>query len=87
MGSPLEVFPLKSGVAILGGFAGLGAIDPNARDTERHETILSGDLRGNDVDFWGPENADVYGEFFRAGQQPPRGWVPQARTRRPCWMG
>ncbi len=63
VGSPLEGFSLKSGVAILGGFAGLGAIDPNARDTQRHETILSGDLRGNDVDLWGPE-APVY-EFYR----------------------
>ncbi len=63
VGSPLEVFSLKSGVALLGGFAGLGAIDPDARDTQRYETILSGDLRGNDVDLWGPETP-VY-EFFR----------------------
>ena len=64
VGSPLEVFSLKSGVALLGGFAGPGAIDPNARDTQRYETVLSGDLRGNDVNFWGPQTP-VY-EFFRA---------------------
>ena len=64
VGSPLEWFSLKGGVALLGGFAGLGAIDPNARDTQRQETILSGDLRGNDVDLWGPETP-VY-EFLRA---------------------
>ena len=64
MGSPLEVFPLKNGVTILGGFAGLGVIDPNVRDTQRYETILSGDLRGNDVDLWGPQNP-VH-EFLRS---------------------
>ena len=54
-GTPAEaVFSLKNGVAILGGFAGVGAVDPNARDTARHETVLSGDLRGNDVDLWEP---------------------------------
>ena len=50
------VFQLKNGVAILGGFAGVGAEDPNARDTQRYETVLSGDLHGNDVDLWGPGN-------------------------------
>jgi predicted outer membrane repeat protein len=56
-GSPLEVFSLKNGVAILGGFAGPGVLDPNARDTEKYETVLSGDLRGNDVDLWGIESS------------------------------
>jgi predicted outer membrane repeat protein len=58
------VFQLKNGVAIMGGFAGIGAEDPNARDTERYKAILSGDLQGNDVDLWGPGNP-VY-EFLRA---------------------
>ncbi|MHC4749075.1 MAG: BsuPI-related putative proteinase inhibitor [Planctomycetota bacterium] len=43
-------FPLISGVAIKGGYAGLGQADPNARDIEAYETILSGDLAGNDID-------------------------------------
>jgi putative hemolysin len=43
-------FQLMNGVAIKGGYAGLDARDPNARDIARHETILSGDLNGNDVD-------------------------------------
>jgi hypothetical protein len=43
-------FELKTGVAICGGYGGFGEPDPNARDTKLYETILSGDLSGNDVD-------------------------------------
>ena len=42
-------FGLITGVTIKGGYAGLGAPDPNARDIAQYETILSGDLAGNDV--------------------------------------
>ena len=38
------------GVTIKGGYAGYGKSNPDARDTELYETILSGDLYGNDVD-------------------------------------
>jgi predicted outer membrane repeat protein len=55
-GSPLEAFQLKNGVALLGGFVGPGAVDPNARDPEKYETVLSGDLLGNDVDSWGVQS-------------------------------
>ncbi len=41
-------FNLVDGVAILGGFAGLGAEDPDARDIEAYESIMSGDLLGDD---------------------------------------
>jgi parallel beta-helix repeat protein/predicted outer membrane repeat protein len=41
-------FKLKNGVAVKGGYAGYGESDPNARDIELYETILSGDLAGND---------------------------------------
>jgi predicted outer membrane repeat protein len=34
---------------IKGGYAGAGAADPNARDISKYETILSGDLNGDDV--------------------------------------
>jgi len=37
-------FQLINGVAIYGGFAGAGAADPNERDVEVYETILSGDI-------------------------------------------
>ena len=42
-------FQLINGVALSGGYAGYGAADPNARDVQLYETILSGDLDGNDV--------------------------------------
>lgn len=41
-------FQLLDGLALKGSYAGIGAPDPNARDIEAHETILSGDLAGND---------------------------------------
>ena len=41
-------FQLISGVALYGGYAGSGKPDPNARNIELYETILSGDLSGND---------------------------------------
>jgi len=41
-------FQLLNGVAVIGGYAGFGAPDPNARDVVLYETVLSGDLNGND---------------------------------------
>jgi hypothetical protein len=41
-------FQLKDGVSILGGYAGFDEPDPNARGVELYETILTGDLAGND---------------------------------------
>ncbi len=41
-------FLLKSGVTIKGGFAGVGADNPNAWDHHIYKTVLSGDLSGND---------------------------------------
>jgi hypothetical protein len=43
-----SVFALGSGVSIKGGFAGVGAGDPNARDIIGFESILSADLAGDD---------------------------------------
>jgi predicted outer membrane repeat protein len=37
-------FRLKNGVEIYGGYAGWEAIDPDARDIQLYETILSGDI-------------------------------------------
>ncbi|MFH0981770.1 MAG: right-handed parallel beta-helix repeat-containing protein [Planctomycetota bacterium] len=42
-------FQLLSGVAVMGGYAGYGAFNPDARDIALYETVLSGDLNGNDV--------------------------------------
>ena len=47
-------FQLINDVTINGGYAGFGEPDPNARDIELYETILSGDLVGND----GPDFAN-----------------------------
>jgi hypothetical protein len=46
----IETFQMKTGVAIRGGYAGFGEPDPNHRDIEAYETVLSGDLAGDDVD-------------------------------------
>jgi predicted outer membrane repeat protein len=43
-------FQLVNGTAIKGGYAGLGEPDPNARSIKLYETILSGDLNGNDTE-------------------------------------
>lgn len=43
-GDRTKSFTLKDGVAILGGYAGLGAPEPNERDIALYATILSGDI-------------------------------------------
>ncbi|GEM_PF-1932837 len=47
-GSRNATFQLTSGVAVYGGYAGIGEPDPDDRDIEAYETILSGDLAAND---------------------------------------
>ncbi|HCO97061.1 MAG TPA: hypothetical protein DIU00_24495 [Phycisphaerales bacterium] len=42
-------FQLIDGVTLTGGYAGLGELDPNIRDIVKFETILSGDLHGDDA--------------------------------------
>lgn len=48
-GDPLATFTLMDGLHLAGGFAGVGAPDPDVRDPERFESVLSGDLLDNDV--------------------------------------
>jgi hypothetical protein len=48
-GDRTATFQLINGVAINGGYAGVGAPNPDARDISTYETILSGDLNSNDV--------------------------------------
>ena len=43
-------FKLRSGVVIKGGYAGFGEPIPDARDITSYETILSGDLKANDIE-------------------------------------
>jgi len=47
-GDRSATFNLLGGVPILGGFAGLGAVDPDMRDIVGFMTVLSGDLAGDD---------------------------------------
>ncbi len=47
-GDRASTFQLGTGVTLKGGYAGLGAPDPNARDPHLYEAILSGDLDGDD---------------------------------------
>jgi parallel beta-helix repeat protein/predicted outer membrane repeat protein len=47
-GDRTATFQLKNGVTVKGGYAGFGEPDPDARDIEVYNTILSGDLNGND---------------------------------------
>ncbi|MHC4088193.1 MAG: right-handed parallel beta-helix repeat-containing protein, partial [Planctomycetota bacterium] len=42
-------FQLATGLVVKGGYAGFGAPDPDARDVKAFETILNGDLNGDDV--------------------------------------
>jgi hypothetical protein len=42
-------FELVNGVAVKGGYAGVGEPHPNDRDITEYETILSGDLNGDDA--------------------------------------
>jgi len=49
-GDRTATFELINGVTIKGRYVGFGEPDPNARDIELYETILSGDLNGDDVE-------------------------------------
>ena len=70
-GSREATFKLVSGVAVKGGYAGLNVngadgeiIDPNTRDIEQYETILTGDLNGDDTEVAYP--GDLKDELTRA---------------------
>ena len=49
-GDPNATFALVSGVTLQGGYAGIATDDPDQWDPNHFETILSGDLNGDDVD-------------------------------------
>ena len=50
LGDRAVTFDLLNGVTLKGGYAGVAAPDPNARDISLYETILSGDLAGDNGD-------------------------------------
>ena len=45
-------FQLVNGVSLMGGYAGVGELDPNGRDIGLYESVLSGDLKGDDGGNW-----------------------------------
>ncbi|MFQ6034274.1 MAG: right-handed parallel beta-helix repeat-containing protein [Sedimentisphaerales bacterium] len=54
LGDRVATFQLINGTAIRGGYAGFGEPDPDARNFDIYETILTGDLDGNN----GPDFAN-----------------------------
>ncbi|MBN2592627.1 MAG: hypothetical protein JXA81_03895, partial [Sedimentisphaerales bacterium] len=58
LGDRTATFQLINGVTLKGGYAGLGTLDPNARDIELYETILSGDLYVDDANVADPCDLD-----------------------------
>jgi hypothetical protein len=54
-------FELVDGVSLFGGFAGVGSKNPDERDPELYETVLSGDLLGDD----GPDFANNEENSYR----------------------
>jgi predicted outer membrane repeat protein len=63
-GDRTATFQLINGVTLRGGYAGFGEPDPNAWDIDEYETILNGDLNGNDIDVNDP--CDLLTEPTRA---------------------
>ena len=57
-GSREATFQLINGVAIKGGYAGVSTPDPDIRDVDVYETILSGDLNGDDDANFADSNSD-----------------------------
>jgi len=47
-GDRTAAFQLITGVTVKGGYAGFGEPDPDARDVDLYQTVLSGDLAGDD---------------------------------------
>jgi len=56
-GDRAATFGMLSGVALVGGFAGPAGADPNERNVHLYQTILSGDLAGDDVLSEDPQDA------------------------------
>jgi hypothetical protein len=54
-------------MTIRGGFAGFGSPNPNLQDSERFETVLTGDLAGDDVENFG-NRTDNSKQVIRADQ-------------------
>jgi hypothetical protein len=59
-GDRSATFELRNGVTIKGGYAGFSEPEPNTRDTEVYETVLSGDLLDDDGQDFANTNENSY---------------------------
>ena len=68
-GDRAATFQLINSVAVKGGYAGSDGDDPNVRDFELHETILSGDLNNDDGPDFANNGDNSYHVVTLQGQQ------------------
>ncbi|MBN1124225.1 MAG: hypothetical protein JXA82_04395 [Sedimentisphaerales bacterium] len=66
LGDREATFQLSNGVILKGGYAGFGQSDPDWRDVQQYETVLSGDLLNNDLDINVVDPCDVCGHPSRS---------------------
>ncbi len=55
-----STFTVLSGTTIFGGYAGIGAANPDELDPDRFVTVLSGDLQGDDLSGFGNRHDNTY---------------------------
>ncbi len=59
-----DSFRMKNGVIIQGAYAGFGAPDPDDRSIQLYETVLSGDINGDDGDNFVNYSDNCYHVFY-----------------------
>ncbi len=59
-GDRAATFQLLGGVSLLGGYAGIGAPDPDLRDLDAYPSRLNGDLNGDDTPVFGNTGDNSY---------------------------
>jgi hypothetical protein len=64
LGDREATFQLIDGVTIKGGYSGFGEPDQDVRNIDLYKTIFSGDLNGNDIEVFEPQ--DMFDEPSRA---------------------
>jgi len=69
-GDPNASFHLVSGVTVRGGYAGVGANDPDAWDLGLYRTVLSGDLNDNDGPDWTQREDNAFNVISGIGTDP-----------------